>query len=51
MYKQVEDLIKTNNPRAIVVQISEYDYNTNKYGVEKQKKFADIWGCPLYGVI
>lgn len=43
----IMDLIKTNNPRAEVIQISEYDYNTNRYGVEKQRKFAELWGIPF----
>lgn len=43
----IMDLIKTNNPRAKVIQISEYDYNTNRYGVEKQRKFAELWGIPF----
>lgn len=43
----IMNLIKTNNPRAVVIQISEYDYNTNKYGVLKQQKFVDIWGIPF----
>lgn len=43
----IMNLIKTNNPRAVVIQISEYDYNTNKYGVLKQQKFVDIWGVPF----
>lgn len=42
------DIIKTNNPRARIVQISEYDYNTNKAGVDKQRKFAEIWGIPFF---
>lgn len=43
----IMDLIKTNNPRAEVIQISEYDYNTNRYGVEKQRKFVELWGIPF----
>lgn len=43
----IMDLIKTNNPRAEVIQISEYDYNTNRYGIEKQRKFAELWGIPF----
>lgn len=43
----IMDLIKTNNPRAKVIQISEYDYNTNRYGVEKQRKFAELWSIPF----
>lgn len=43
----IMNLIKTNNPRAVVIQISEYDYNTNKYGVLKQQKFVDVWGIPF----
>lgn len=43
----IMDLIKTNNPRAEIIQISEYDYNTNRYGVEKQRKFAEMWGIPF----